>query len=130
MGAAYDRDRERSAERSIGAVVRDIGGNIDRIVRAELRIAIAELRTGLEAAGGAAVLILAGAACATLAAAFLLLGAMYALALVMPTWAAALVVALVVGALSAALIAIGRDRIPRPAESPHAEVASIQGPVT
>ena len=31
-----------NSERSFGAVVREIGGNVDRIVRAELRVAVAE----------------------------------------------------------------------------------------
>ena len=126
MGAAH----ERSHERSFGAVVRDIGGNVDRIVRAELRVAIAELRGWLEVASGGATLILLGVACATLATAFLLLGAMFALAHVMPTWAAALLVAVAVGAAAAVLIVIGLDRIPRPVPPPSADIDSIQGPVT
>ena len=46
-----------ASERSFGAVVRDIGGNIDRIVRAELRMAIAEVQVGVRAAGGAALVL-------------------------------------------------------------------------
>lgn len=127
---APDRTKERSKERSLGAVVRDIGGNVDRIVRAELRFAIAELRAGLEAAGAGAMLILAGVACATLAAAFLLLGIMAALALVMPAWLAALLVAIAAGGAAAALIVIGRGRIPRQAASTSREIAPTQRPVT
>ena len=111
-------------------MVRDIGGNVDRIVRAELRVAIAELRGWLEVASGGATLVLLGVACATLASAFLLLGAMFALAHVMPTWAAALLVAVAVGAAAAVLIVIGLDRIPRPVPPPSADIDSIQGPVT
>lgn len=116
-------------ERSFGAVVRDIGGNVDRIVRAELRFAIAEVRATLQAAGAGAMLILAGAACATLAGAFLLLAIMFALSLVMPTWLAALVVALAVGAAGVALIIAGRGRIPGEFPSPSTEIVSTQGPV-
>lgn len=125
-----ERSQERLKDRSLGAVVRDIGGNLDRIVRAEIRLAVAELRAGLEAAGAGAMLILAGVACATLAAAFLLLGIMAALALVMPAWLAALLVAVVVGGAAAALIVIGRGRIPQQAASTSGEIVPTQRPVT
>ena len=110
-------------ERSFGAVIRDIGGNVDRIVRAELRFAAAELRHGLNAAGAGALLVLAGALCATLAVGFLLLGVMFALSLIMPTWAAALVVALAVGVAATLLLVAGRKRLTNPLTSPATDVA-------
>jgi len=110
-------------DRSFGAVIRDIGGNVNRIIRAELRFAVAELRIGLTAAGAGAMLVLAGALCATLAAGFLLLGAMFALALVMPTWAAALIIALVVGSVAAVLLVKGRTRLVHPLAPLHTAVA-------
>jgi hypothetical protein len=115
-------------ERSFGAVVRDISGNIDRIVRAEMRFAIAEFRLRVEAAGGAALLIMAGGACALLAIGFLLLGAMFALARVMPMWLAAVVVATVVGGAGIALFVAGRARLAPPAESHVLPVVSNREP--
>ncbi len=91
-------------ERSIGAVVRDIGSNVDRIVRAEMGLAVAELRLQVEAVRNVSGILVAGVVAAVLAAAFLLLGAMFALARLMPLWLAALVVAALSGALAAALL--------------------------
>jgi hypothetical protein len=104
---------EASAGRTFGAVVRDIGGNVDRIVRAELRYAIAQLRLELGATANASRIIAAGATCAMLAVAFALLAGMFALAQVMPTWLASLVVAAASGAAAAVLIIVGRQRFAR-----------------
>ena len=91
-------------ERSFGAVVRDIGSNVDRIVRAEMGLAVAELRLQVEAVRNVSGILVAGVVAAVLAAAFVLLGAMFALALVMPLWLAAMVAAALSAALAAALL--------------------------
>jgi hypothetical protein len=101
---------DASAARTFGAVVRDIGGNVDRIVRAELRYAVAQLRLEMGATANASRIIAAGAAFAMLAAAFVLLACMFALAQVMPTWLASLVVAAAAGSAAAVLISVGRQR--------------------
>lgn len=101
-----------NSERSFGAVVREIGGNVDRIVRAELRVAVAEVLVGLRAAGEAVSLLVAGAALAAFALLFFLLSALFALALVMPAWLAALVLGMLVGAGAVVLVLAGRARLP------------------
>jgi hypothetical protein len=100
-------------ERSIGTVVRDIGGNVDRIVRAELRFAVAELRLRLEAFRGESVLLVAGVAAGALAATFILLGGMFGLARVMPLWLAAMVIAVLPAAVAAALFLRVRAQMAR-----------------
>ena len=100
-------------ERSIGTMVRDIGGNVDRIVRAELQFAVAELRLRLEAFGDVSMLVVAGIVAATLAALFILLAGMFALALVVPQWLAALVIAALPGAIAAALFLHSRAQLQR-----------------
>ena len=97
-------------ERSFGTVIRDIGGNIDRIVRAELRFAMAQVRVEMGATANASRIIAAGAAFAMLAVGFTLLGGMFALSTVMPTWLAALAVAAGAAAAAAVLIGVGRKR--------------------
>jgi hypothetical protein len=99
------------SERSFGTVIRDIGGNVDRIVRAEMRMAVAEFRDGLQAAGDASRLLVAGVALATLAAGFALLSGMLVLTRLVPMWAAALVVASVTGVAAAFLLFAGHSRI-------------------
>src|SRR6185437_13570818 len=81
--------------RTFGAVLKDIGGNVDRLVRAELRYAIAQLRAEIGAAASASRIVAAGAVLAMFAAAFVLLAVMFALSRVMPGWLASLVVAAV-----------------------------------
>lgn len=100
-----------SDERSIRSVVRDIGADIDRIVRAELRFAISEFRVELQTAGDASRMLIAGVICAMLAATFFLLGIMFALGLVMPLWLSALLIALLVGTAAALLLTAGRARL-------------------
>ena len=98
-------------ERSIRSVLRDIGADIDRIVRAELRFAVAEFRVGLHTASDASRMLIAGVICALLAATFFLLGIMFALGLVMPLWLSALLIALLVGTAAALLLTAGRARL-------------------
>ena len=116
------------SERSFGAVIRDIGGNVTRIIRAELRFVVAELRVGLHATSAGLNLVLAGALCATLAVGFLLLGAMFALSLVMPTWRAALLIALLVAVAALFLLLAGRARLMHPLESSVTAVAPSTEP--
>lgn len=113
-----------STERSFGAVVRDISGNLNRIVRAEFRFVLAEVRVRVEAAAAPVALVAAGLLCAMLATGFVLLGGMFALANVMPMWGAALVVAALAGAGATVLILTGRDRFIRPAESTSSDVVT------
>lgn len=102
--------RDASEGRTFGAVVRDIGGNVDRIVRAELRYAVTQLRLEMGATANASRIIAAGAAFAMLGAGFVLLAGMFALSAVMPTWLASLAIAAAAGGAAAALINIGRKR--------------------
>jgi hypothetical protein len=115
--------------RSFGAVVRDIGGNVDRIVRAELRVAIAEVRANLRAAGGALMLLAGAAICASMALLFLLQGLQLALARVMPPWLASLAVAVLVGVVAVSLLLIARARAPQALVAPGPALASLPEPV-
>jgi uncharacterized membrane protein YqjE len=92
--------------RSIPEIVKDVLGNIQDIVRAEVRLAKAEIGEELSSARTAGVLLGVGAVAAIFSALLLLLACVYALSRVMPNWAAALVVAAVVGV--AAAVTLGR----------------------
>jgi len=109
--------------RTFGAVLKDIGGNVDRLVRAELRYAIAQLRAEIGAAASASRIVAAGAVLAMFAAAFVLLAVMFALSRVMPGWLASLVVAAVAGAAAVVLIGIGRERFARQRTPPADDVS-------
>jgi len=96
--------------RSIAEILHDVLANIQDIVRAEVRLAKAELGEELTKARSGGLLIGAGAVAAILSALFLLLACVYALSRVMPNWAAALVVAAAVGVAAAVTLGLGLKR--------------------
>jgi uncharacterized membrane protein YqjE len=73
------------ADRSISSVLSDIVGNIQQIVRAEVRLAKAEVREEAVKAKRGVVLLGAGAVGFLFAVGFLLLALVYALATVWPS---------------------------------------------
>ena len=98
------------ADRSISAVLHDIVGNIQDIVRCEIRMAKTELTEELGKSRSAGMLVGIGALMLTISALFLLLAALYALSLLMPEWAAALIVGAGVGAIAALFVGAGVKR--------------------
>lgn len=97
--------------RSIPEILQDVFSNIQEIVRAEVRLAKAELGEEINRARAGGLLIGVGAVAAIFSALFILLACVYALGLVMPNWAAALVVAAVVGVAAAATLTLGLKRL-------------------
>lgn len=95
------------ANRPISAVLSDIVGNIQDIVRSEFRLAKAEVSDELGKARSAGVMIGLGALMLMFSALFALLAGVYALSLVMPTWAAALIVAAFEGLMAAIFFGVG-----------------------
>ena len=96
--------------RSIPEILRDVLANIQDIVRAEVRLAKAELGEELSSARTAGLLIGVGAVAAIFCVLFLLLAGVYALARVMPNWAAALIVAAAVGVAATVTLGLGLKR--------------------
>jgi uncharacterized membrane protein YqjE len=99
-----------AGNRSIPEILQDVLTNIQDIVRAEVRLAKAELGEELDRARSGGLLIGAGAVAAIFSALFLLLACVYALGLVMPDWAAALIVAAAVGVGAAVTLGLGLKR--------------------
>lgn len=98
---------------SFGSVMRDIGGNLDRLARTELQLVVAGLRLRIEEYGEVSIYLGAAALAAAVAGFFVLLGAMFALATVIPLWLAALVIATIPGVAAAALYLYGRAQFPK-----------------
>ena len=96
--------------RSIPEILKDVLTNIQDIVRAEVRLAKAELSEELSSARTAGLLIGVGAVAVIFSALFLLLACVYALGRVMPNWAAALIIAAAVGAAAAVTLGLGLKR--------------------
>jgi uncharacterized membrane protein YqjE len=102
---------QASKERGVGELVRQLQGQASTLVHQEVELAKAELaEKGKKAAAGAGMLGGAGVA------ALLALGALtafliLALALVLPTWVAALIVTALWAAAAAVLGLLGRERM-------------------
>ena len=82
-----------ATDRSIGAVLTDIVGDVQQIVRAEARLARAEFLEELAKARRGSQSVAAGAVLVMFATGLVLLAAVYALTMIWPAWAAALAVA-------------------------------------
>jgi uncharacterized membrane protein YqjE len=113
-------------ERSIGSLVNDIVGNVQEIIRSEVRLAKAEVTEELTKARRAVIWLVAGAVLATMAFGFLLLTVVYVLAHFFQPWVAALIVALGSGAIGGALAAVGASQMKRVSLPPPRTITSVQ----
>jgi uncharacterized membrane protein YqjE len=111
----YSRaDRPTAADtgdRPFAELLRDVVANVQEIVRSEVRLAKAELSEETQKTIRAVGFLLAGGLLGLYALGFLLLSAVYALAVVLPDWLAPLLVALLVAVIAGALLMIGRNRL-------------------
>ena len=101
----------RNDERSVSDVLQDIVGNLQDIVRSEISLAKAEIKTEAGKAANASRILAAGAVFLLYAGGLILLAMVYALSLVLQTWLAALAVGAVVSVFGAILISAGRRRM-------------------
>ena len=100
-----------TSSRSISSVLRDIVQNVQDIVRSELRLAKTELGEELVKVKAAGVLLGMGAMCGFFAAFFVLLAAVFGLSNVLPSWAAALIVATAMAMMAIVMAYSGRRRL-------------------
>jgi uncharacterized membrane protein YqjE len=99
-----------SRDRSMAEILKDIIGNVQEIVRGEVRLAKQEAKTDAAKAWNSARILMMGWILALFAAGYVLLGIVYALALAIPAWAAAGCVGVVLAIAAAASISAGRHR--------------------
>jgi uncharacterized membrane protein YqjE len=100
-----------AADPTLGALVHDLSTQIPELVRSELRLAQAELTEKGKRAGLGAGLLGAAGITALYGVAVLLAALVLALTLVLPAWAAALVVALVLLAVAGVLALRGKGQV-------------------
>ncbi len=112
-------------ERSITDVLQDIIGNVQDIVRSEVRLAKSELLDELVKVKAAAPLLIVGAVTGVLATLFLMWAIVYALALVLPIWAAALVVTALLAVVGSATLMAGLKTLRR-VNPPERTIASMK----
>lgn len=94
-------------ERSIGDVMTDVAGNVERLVRTEVRLTKATVLQGLKGMAHGTALMASGTLLATLAVMLLLLGVVARLSEIMKMWQATLLVAAGTAVISALVIGVG-----------------------
>lgn len=100
-----------NADRPISAVLSDIMGNVQDIVRSEARLAKTEILAELRKSTTAALLVGTGLVMLAFSGLFVLVAIVAALSQVMPVWAAALIVAAGEGLMAALFVALGLKRL-------------------
>lgn len=118
-----------SGERTVFTVLQDIADNVQDIGRSEVRLAKTELKEELAKARSAGLLLGIGAVAAIFSILFVLLASVYALSRVLPDWAAALIIALVVAVIAGMTLAAGIRRF-KTVEAAPKTAASLKENVT
>jgi hypothetical protein len=113
-------------DRPISAVLKDIVAHVQHLIRAEMRLARAEVREEVSKAKRGAILLAAGSVGAIFALGFVLLAVVYALAGVMPAWGAALVVGIAMALIGGVLVSAGTKQFKQVTIPPPRTVATVQ----
>jgi hypothetical protein len=115
-----------AADRSVADVLQDILHNVQDILRSEVRLAKAEIRQEATQAAAAALWMTIGVVSLLSAWMFLSWTAVYALATVLPIWAATLVIAVAMAGAGGMVIRTGLRRFTRIKPMPERTIASLQ----
>jgi hypothetical protein len=113
-------------DRSFADILQDIIANVQAIVRAEVRLAKAEISEEARKARPAGLRLVAGAVFGLSAVMFVLLAAVYGLSNVVPNWAAALIVGLGSGAIGALSARMGVTHVQRIDPTPDKTIRSVK----
>lgn len=100
-----------AGDRSITDVLQNIIGDIQDIVRSEVRLAKSELTIELKKLKAAAPLLAVGGVISLLAVLFLVWTLIYALAIVLPMWAAALTMTVLLAIFGSITLAVGLKQL-------------------
>jgi uncharacterized membrane protein YqjE len=114
------------SERSIASVLADIVGNLQQIIRAEVRLAKIEVHEEVGKAKRGAMFLAAGGLLLTLALGAAMLSAIYALAIVWPAWAAALAVSGMTAVVGGLVLGTGMKQFRDVSLAPPRTVATVQ----
>ena len=115
-----------TGDRSVSDVLQDILRNVQDILRSEVRLAKAEIRQEATQAASSALWVSAGVVGVVSAWMFLLWTAAYALAAILPMWAATLVIAVAMACAGSALVVVGIRRFTRITPVPERTVESLK----
>jgi uncharacterized membrane protein YqjE len=115
-----------SSERSISDVLTDIVGNIQDIVRSEIRLAKTEVAEDWRKVRAAGIRLGVGALLAAYGGFFILLCIVNALSQVMPSWAAALAIGVVLSVIALVLVSSASTRLRRARNPAPRTVATLK----
>ena len=115
-----------NGDRAFSDVLQDLLGNLQKLVRSEIRLAKAEVREDATLALSAGTCLGLGVIGGIGAGMLLLWTVVFALALVLPMWAATLVTCGITAALAGVLIMVGRERLKRLRPGPDRTVENIK----
>jgi Flp pilus assembly protein TadB len=99
------------SSRSVADVLQDIVANVQTIIRSEVRLAKAEVTEEVIKARRAAGMMAGGLVAAWFTLWFLLLAILFGLATIMPIWAGALLLFVIMGVVAAVLVSAGKKRL-------------------
>jgi uncharacterized membrane protein YqjE len=114
------------ADRSLSTIVQDIVGNVQGILRSEIRLAKTEIREEANKAARASTLFISGGVLGIYAVGLLLLTLVRALSVPLEPWLAALIVFVVVAVLSAVLLRAGIARFRRVNPTPDRTIETMK----
>jgi len=104
-------DVNTQPDKSIGTLVRNLTQDISTLFRSEIALAKLEIRQAVTGLGGVGALFAVALFCALFGAVFLLVTTVLALALVMPAWAASLLLAVVLLLVAAVIAMVGMKKM-------------------
>jgi len=115
-----------SSDRSFADILKNVVSNVQEIIRAELRLAKSEVREELLKAKSAALLLAIGGLCGIFSALFILVAAVYGLSRVVPDWAAALVVSVVLAIATVLMLGAATKRFQTVRPVPEQTIESLK----
>jgi len=113
-------------QRTFADVLKDIIADVQNLIRSEVRLAKAEVREEIGKAISAGTMIVVGGVLGMFALGFVLLTIMFALELVVPSWAAALIVGVVIAIAAAVLFMTGKQRFSEVSPKPEKTIESVK----
>jgi uncharacterized membrane protein YqjE len=115
-----------SIVRSIPELLHDIVANFQHLIRSELQLAKTEMREEAAKARRPFLILGLGITTAAFALFFLFLAAVYALQVVVPTWAASIIVAATAGLIAAVLFTAGKTGLKQIHAVPERTIDSLK----
>jgi uncharacterized membrane protein YqjE len=113
-------------DRTMPEIVQNIVGNVQEIIRSEVRLAKTEIKEEGLKAGKAATFLIIGGVLSLYAVGFILLTLVYALASVVAAWTAALIVAVGVAVVAGIFLSTGTKRLSHVNPKPQKAIESMK----